>query len=181
MQLRTLRYSSDSLYILERFLAFSRFCTTDSTVANIRGQVKRAYLQSLTDAVVDGNASVDLASGVDANLVQVLTLEGALKAFQRLGFNQLKEGKMTVSVAGQSHEAKYALPESWRSLDQESVFALAQEFREVRDDAMITLSALGDDDPDDITIMRTMMADDRMQSVTSAYKDHSIIRFGNRF
>lgn len=150
-------------------------------MANLRGEVKRAFLQSLYDAVVDGNASVDLASGVDANLVQVLTFEAALKAFQRIGFNQLKEGKLTVQNSGMGHDISFAAPDIWRSLNQEELFSLAQEFREVFDDALLTLEVSGDDNPDDRTILRAMMANDRLQSVTSTMRDFSTMRMGGRY
>ncbi len=147
-------------------------------MANLRGEVKRAFLQSLYDAVVDGNASVDLASGVDANLVQVLTLESAMKAFQRLGFNQLKEGKISVGSSGMGHEISFAAPSAWQSLTQEEVFSLAQELREVFDDALVDLDASGDDNPDDRTILRAMMLNDRLQSATSTMRDFSMLRMG---
>jgi hypothetical protein len=149
-------------------------------MANIRGELKRAFLQSLFDAVVDGNASVDLASGVDANLVQVLTFESALKAFQRLQFNSLKEGKLTIMNSGMEHEIRFAGPDILRAMSQEEVFSMAQEFREVFDDSLVTLSAAGDSDPDDRTILRAMMANDRLQSVTSTQRDFSMLRFNSR-
>jgi hypothetical protein len=150
-------------------------------VANLRGELKRAFLQSLFDAVVDGYASVDLASGVSQDLVKVLTFEAALKAFQRLGFNSLKSGKLSIGTSGMNHEIRFAAPDAMLSFRQDEVFAMAQEFREVFADAKLTLAAGGDDEPDDAAILRTMLAHDRLQSVDSTYRDFTMARCGNRY
>ncbi len=153
-------------------------------MASLKAETKRAFLQSLYDAVVDETARVDLASGAQVADTPIVTLEEALKAFQRMGFNALKNGKLSLGSSGLGHEVRFAAPpqiEGFRAFGQVEVYGLAQEFREVYADARVTLAAQGNTEPDDATIFSVMMSDDRLQTVTSLQRDFLLLRWGQGY
>jgi hypothetical protein len=150
-------------------------------MADLKAQQKRAFLQSLYDAIVNDTATIDLSSGIETNEPPIITFIDALQAFQRLGFNALKFGKLSMGTSGLGHEVRWCPPQQWRAFSQEEVFALAQEFREVYADALVTLAEAGNSSPNDATILATMFADDRMQTVTSLQHDFSLLRWNQRY
>lgn len=150
-------------------------------MADLKAQTKRAFLQSLYDAVADETARVDLASGAQAADSPIATLLEALKAFQRMGFNALKGGRLSMGTSGLSHEVRWAPPAQWRAFGQEEVFAMAQEFREVYTDAVVTLSAQSITEPTDLQILSVMLSDDRLTTVTSTQRDMTLLRWNQRF
>jgi hypothetical protein len=145
-------------------------------MAQLRAELKRSFLQSLYDSVVDGTASEDLVS--DDVSRSVFTLEAALKAFQRMGFNSLKTGTLIVGSSGYAHETRLATPDIMRSFSQEEIFSLAQEYREVYTEARAALVAAGDASPTDAEIFAEMMANDRLQAASFTQTDHTGLRFG---
>ena len=150
-------------------------------MSDIKSATKRAFLQSLFDAIANNTATVDLASGSQAVDAAVITLLDALKAFQRMGFNALKNGRLSLGSSGLGHDVRWAPPMQWRSFGQEEVFGMAQEFREVYNDAIITLAGQGNSSPNDATILSVMMSDDRMQTVTSLQRDFVLLRWNQRY
>src|SRR5213075_2766984 len=153
-------------------------------MAALKAETKRAFLQSLFDAVEDETARVDLASGAQVADVPIVTLNEALKAFQRMGFNALKNSKLSMGTSGLGHEVRWASPpqlDGFRAFGQVEVYGMAQEFREVYADALVTLSAQGNDTPDDATIFAVMMSDDRLTTVTSLQKDYTLLRWSQRY
>ncbi len=148
-------------------------------MANIRAQLKRAFLQSLYDSVTENTAAEDLQSG--DTVPTVVTLEDALKAFQRLGFQGLKNGRFTILSSGFSHEVRFAMPDNMLAFSQDEAFSMAQEFREVYADSLARLVAAGNATPADAQVLAAMFADDRLQSVTSTVRDHSQLRWNGRF
>lgn len=150
-------------------------------MAAIKGEIKRGILQAIWDAVEDDIAAQEMPSTVPDFQPIIVTLEDGLKAFHRMGFESIKSGRLSIGSSGLSHEVKWAAPAMWRGFSQEEVFSLAQELREVHADALITLSAQGIGSPTQTQIFNTMMADDRLQTVTSTYRDHTMIRWNQRF
>lgn len=150
-------------------------------MAELKAQTKRAFLQALYDAVANETARVDLASGAQAADSPIATLLEALTAFQRMGFNSLKGGRLSLGTSGLSHQVQWAPPAQWRAFGQEEVFGMAQEFREVYTDAIVTLSAQGNSSPTDLQILAVMMADDRLTTVTSTQRDFTLLRWNQRY
>ena len=148
-------------------------------MAQLRAELKRAFLQSLYDAVQSGTASDDLISGDNAPVV--VSLEDALKAFQKMGFAALKDGRLSIQSSGFAHSISFSAPQQWRAFSQEEVFAMAQEFREVYNDAKLRLIAAGNATPVDLELLQSMMADDRLQSVSSLQRDHTMLRWNARY
>ena len=145
-------------------------------MAEIRAQLKRAFLQSIADAVSAHTAKRDFPSGSRTDAPVVTLLEG-LKAFQRMGFSSIKQGKLSVGSAGFGHDVSWAMPSSWRSFSQESVFEMAQEFRELYNSAILTLTLAGTPQPfNDESILAIMMDSDELQSCTSTQKDFTGLR-----
>src|SRR5436190_8763373 len=151
-------------------------------MAALKAELKRSFLQSIADAVEDGIAQQEMPSTVPGQQdAPIVTLGAGLKAFQRMGFEALKGGKLSLGSAGFNHEVKWAPPMHWRSFSQDEVFVMAQEFREVFNDAISTLADAGNSSPTDATILATMMADDRLQTVTSQQHDYSMLRRSGRY
>lgn len=147
----------------------------------IKAELKRSFLQSIADAVEDNIANAEFPSTVPgANDIPIVSLAGGLKAFQRMQFEALKGGKLSLGSSGFDHEVKWAPPAAWRSFTQDEVMSLAQEFREIFNDTLIVLALGGNTSPNDATILAGMMADERLQSVTSSsyQTDFSQLRYG---
>ncbi len=151
-------------------------------MASLRAEIKRAFLQSIYDAVADDIALQEFPSTVpDSANIQITTLVDGLKAFQRTGLEALKGGRLSLGSSGIGHEVRWAPPDIRRSFSQEEVFSLSQELREVYEDALVRLSSIGNNAPNDITILRTMMTDDRLETVTSLQHDFVSLRWGQRY
>ncbi len=149
-------------------------------MASLKSELKRAFLQSIYDAVLAGTIQNDLTSGTDSDSVIITTLLEGLQGFQRLGFSNLKGGKTLMQTAGLGHEVRWVPPQVWRSFSEDEVFSMGQEFREVYNEALVTLSAAGNNSPNDASILAVMMASDRMQSVSSEQKDFTLLRWSSR-
>src|SRR5690349_15784235 len=117
-------------------------------MAALKAELKRAFFQSIYDAVVKGTASQDLVSGDDTLVVR--TLEDGLIAFQKMGFQALKSGQLMMGTTGFAHGVTWAPPQQWRSFGQDEVFGMAQEFREVYTDAKLALINAGYTSPTDL-------------------------------
>ncbi len=150
-------------------------------MSSLKAELKRAFLQSIYDAVLSGTIQNDLTSGTDSDSIPITTLLQALQGFQRLGFSNLKGGKTLFQTAGLGHEVRWALPMVWRAFSEDEVFSMAQEFREVYDEAVLTLALAGNNSPNDATILATMMAADRMQSISSTQRDFLLLRWNQKF
>ncbi len=151
-------------------------------MAQLRAELKRAFLQSIYDAVADGVAESMFPSTIPDFSPVIVTLEDGLKAFGRMGFEALKSGKLSLGATGMDHEVRWAAPQQWRAFSQDEVMSLAQELREVHAAALVTLSDAGTPSPTQTQILATMMADDRLLTVTSIQKDFSLIRMaGGRY
>lgn len=150
-------------------------------MASLKAETKRAFLQAIFDAVEADVARVDLASGAQAADAPIATLLEALKAFQRMGFNALKGGRLSMGTSGLGHEVRWAPPMQWRAFGQEEVFGMAQEFREVYADALVTLASQSITEPTDAQILSTMFNDDRMQTITSQQRDFTLLRWNQRY
>lgn len=145
-------------------------------MANLRAEIKRAFLQSIFDAVQNDVAQRDFVTGTPTDDIPVISLEDGLKAFQREHFATLHRGLLSLGSAGIGHEVKWSPPEVWKDFDQTTMFSLAQEFREVYNDVVATGSFVSD-----LAILNAMMADDRMQTVTSLQRDFTMLRWNQGY
>ena len=150
-------------------------------MAQLRAELKRSFLQSIADAVNDQIAVAEFPSTVPDLTPIIVSLEDGLKAFQRMQFEALKSGRLSLGSSGLDHEVRWAAPQQWRSFTQDEVMALAQELREIHSDALIKLSANGNGSPTGQQILAAMFADDRLQSVSSINKDFTLLRWNQRY
>jgi hypothetical protein len=134
-------------------------------MAQVRGQLKRAFL-----------------NGLYLSLPDATPLQDGLNAFLLSSFNGVKTGRLIEATSQNGHSVKFRVPVLGEHFRQEDVVELAQELREVYTTALVTLNiadnSAGNSDPQ---VLAQMLVDDRMQGVTETQKDYTLINYPNRF
>ena len=133
-------------------------------MAQVRGQLKRAILNSLYRQATD-----------------TVTLIDILESYQDGLIAGVKGGRVIEATSQAGHSVKFRTPNPGEHFRPEDMSEMTQEFLEVYQDATVTLSAAGNSSPTDAQIVAIMLADDQLQSITVTRKDFTILRFPNRF
>lgn len=130
-------------------------------MARIPAEIKRGLLQFLADQAQD--------SGI--------TLLAALKAYSKARFEEIQSGRFVVSTSGNGSSVSFYTAPVGMPLQPDQFAAVAQEFREVFTTALATLQTAGTANPTDAQLLSTMLADDRLQTVTEARLDVTLMRW----
>ena len=133
-------------------------------MAQVRGQLKRAILNSLFRQATDTVSLLDI-----------------LEAYQDALVTGVKGGRTVEATSQAGHSTKFRTPNPGEHFRPEDMGELTQEFIEVYNDALLTLSAQGNSSPTDAQIVAVMLADDRLATITVTRSDFSLIRYPNRF
>jgi hypothetical protein len=133
-------------------------------MAQVRGQLKRAILNSLYRQATQTVALVDI-----------------LQAYQDALVIGVKGGRIVEATSQAGHSTKFRTPNPGEHFRPEDMSEMTQEFLEVYNDALVTLSAQGNASPTDAQIVAVMLADDRLTTITVTRSDFSLIRYPNRF
>lgn len=129
-------------------------------VANLPAAYKLGILQSVFDAVTDGD------------FPDILT---AIKSFQKSGMATVSGGQTILSVAGGGYSTTFAAPGTYSA---QELFGFWAELRTVHDSARAALIAAGTAAPTQPEIYAEMAADDYFQRITSTQGDYTMLRAG---
>ena len=132
--------------------------------AQVRGQLKRAILNSLFRQATDTISLLDI-----------------LESYQDALVAGVKGGRIVEATSQAGHSTKFRTPNPGEHFRPEDMGELTQELLEVYNDALVTLSAQGNASPTDAQIVAVMLADDRVQSITKTRSDYTLLRYPNRF
>jgi len=133
-------------------------------MAQVRGQLKRAILNSLFRQATDTVSLLDI-----------------LEAYQDALVTGVKGGRVVEATSQSGHSTKFRTPNPGEHFRPEDMGELTQEFIEAYSDALVTLSAQDNSNPTDAQVVAVMLADDRLASITVTRSDFSLIRYPNRF
>ena len=133
-------------------------------MAQVRGQLKRSILNSLSRQATQSVALIDI-----------------LEAYQDALVLGVKGGRVVEATSQAGHSTKFRTPNPGEHFRPEDMTELAQELLEVYADAVTNLNAQGNASPTDAQIVAVMLADDRLASITLVRKDYATLRFPNRF